>query len=55
VFPISNLGTVAVATIAGILFFKEQISKINWLGLVFAVVSIVLIILSSGVVNTNRA
>lgn len=54
VFPVSNLGTVALATLAGILFFKEQISKINWIGLAFAVVSIVLIIISSGVVNTNH-
>ncbi len=54
VFPISNLGTVAVATVAGILFFKEKISKTNWLGLGFAVVSIILIIASSGFVETAK-
>ncbi len=52
VFPISNLGTVALATLAGIIFFKEKISKVNLLGLAFAVVSIVLIILSSCFVET---
>ena len=55
VFPVSNLGTVAVATLAGILFFKEKISKINLLGLAFAVVSIVLIIVSSGVLDIAHA
>ena len=47
VFPVSNLGTVLVATVAGILFFKERISKINLLGLSFALISITLIILSN--------
>jgi drug/metabolite transporter (DMT)-like permease len=51
VFPVSNLGTVAAATFAGIIFFKEKLSKLNMLGLAFAVVSIVLIILSSGLVK----
>jgi len=46
VFPVSNLGTVALTTIIGILFFKEQISKVNFTGLVFAAGAIVLIILS---------
>ena len=47
VFPVSNLGTVAVATLAGIVLFKEKISKVNMLGLTFAFISITLIILSS--------
>lgn len=55
VFPISNLGTVAVASVAGLVIFKERLSKLNLLGLAFAVVSIVLIILSSGVVETAHA
>ncbi len=54
VFPISNLGTVALATVAGIIFFKEQLSKTNLLGFLFAVVSIVLIIVSSGFVEIAR-
>ncbi|MFN8322989.1 MAG: hypothetical protein U0T74_10055 [Chitinophagales bacterium] len=47
VFPVSNLGTVAVATVAGVLFFKERISRVNFVGLIFALLSILLIILSN--------
>jgi drug/metabolite transporter (DMT)-like permease len=47
VFPVSNLGTVLFATVAGIILFKEKMSKVNLLGLAFAVVSIALIILSN--------
>lgn len=47
VFPVSNLGTVALATLAGIVFFKEKISKLNMLGLAFAAVSIGLIVWGS--------
>ena len=46
VFPLSNLGTVLVATLAGVAIFKEKITKINTIGLAFAVLSIVLIMLS---------
>jgi drug/metabolite transporter (DMT)-like permease len=46
VFPISNLGTVALTTITGIFFFKEKLSKINFVGLFCALAAIVLIILS---------
>jgi len=48
VFPVSNLGTVGVATLTGIFLFKENISKANMVGLLLAVVSITLIIVSSG-------
>ncbi len=47
VFPVSNLGTVAVASVTGFVVFKEKISKVNLLGLIFAVVAIVFIILSN--------
>lgn len=46
VFPVMNLGTVIVTTVAGIILFKEKISSVNWLGLGLAVVSIMLILLS---------
>ncbi|HLP51284.1 MAG TPA: DMT family transporter [Chitinophagales bacterium] len=55
VFPVSNLGTVLLASLAGVVLFKEKISKINLLGLAFAVLSIILIILSSGVVDSAKA
>lgn len=33
VFPMANLGTVAFATVIGVLFFNEKISRLNALGL----------------------
>ena len=47
VFPISNLGTVVVATLAGILFFNEKLSKANAIGLLRAGISILLIVFSN--------
>ena len=47
IFPVNNLGTVAVATVVSFIVFKERISKINMAGLAFAAVAIVLIMLSS--------
>ncbi len=47
VFPISNLGTVACASVAGVLIFKEKLSKLNVLGLILAGLSILFIVLSN--------
>jgi len=47
IFPISNLGTVAVATVVSFIVFKEKISKVNLTGLAFAAAAIILIVLSS--------
>lgn len=47
IFPVSNLGTVAVATIVSFIVFKERISKVNMAGLAFAAAAIILIVLSS--------
>lgn len=46
VFPINNVGIVATSAIFASLFFKERLSKINWVGIVIAMVSIVLISIS---------
>lgn len=46
IFPVSNLSTIACSTIAAYIFFKERISKVNSVGLAFAVASIILIIIS---------
>lgn len=46
IFPVANLGTVACASITGFIVFKEKISRVNMLGLLFAVVAITFIILS---------
>ncbi|MFN8286191.1 MAG: DMT family transporter [Chitinophagales bacterium] len=45
-FPVINLGTVAFATIVGVLLFREKISKTNLAGLLFAAASISVILLS---------
>lgn len=47
VFPVINLGVVAVVTLGGIFMFREKISRLNAIGLVCAAASIVVIILSS--------
>lgn len=47
IFPVSNLGTVAVATLVSFVVFKEKISKVNMAGLAFAAIAIILIVLSS--------
>lgn len=47
VFPICNIGTIAVATLTGIVFFKEKLSLLNTIGLVCAFTSITIIIFAS--------
>tara|TARA_B100000900_G_scaffold365266_1_gene340414 strand:- start:3546 stop:4412 length:867 start_codon:yes stop_codon:yes gene_type:complete len=43
VFPINNMGVVAVSAIFASLFFKERLSKVNWIGILIAIISILLI------------
>jgi len=43
VFPINNMGIVATSAIFASIFFKEHLSKINWIGIVIAMISILLI------------
>ena len=45
-FPINNLAIVLTATLVSVLFFKEKLSKKNVAGVLFALVSIVLIAIS---------
>lgn len=46
VFTIINVAIVMVSTLLGLLFFKESISKTNWLGITLAIISIVLVTLA---------
>ncbi|NRD21137.1 EamA family transporter [Winogradskyella eckloniae] len=46
VFTINNVIIVAISTLIGLLFFKEHISNKNWIGIVIAIVSIVLVTLT---------
>ncbi|MCF8366580.1 MAG: EamA family transporter, partial [Bacteroidales bacterium] len=41
--PVYNVGVVTLAALAGYLIFKEKLSKINWIGIVLAIVAIILI------------
>ncbi len=42
-FPINNVGIVVISTILAIVLFKEHLSKLNWIGIALALMSIVLI------------
>lgn len=46
VFPIANMGVVAASALAGLAFFKEQLTLKNWLGIVICVGSIAIIAFS---------
>lgn len=43
VFPINNVGIIALATIIAVLFFKERLTPFKWIGLAVAIASIILI------------
>jgi len=42
IFTINNVAVVLLATIIGVLFFKEHLSKLNWLGAVLSIIAILL-------------
>jgi len=42
-FPIFNASIVTIAALNGVLFFKERLRWINWLGIGLAVIAIILI------------
>jgi drug/metabolite transporter (DMT)-like permease len=44
-FPIRNTGVVTLSAFAGILFFREELSRTNWVGIALAVLAIILIAL----------
>lgn len=47
VFPLNNLGIVAFSTLVGIVVYKERISVLNFVGLLFAVASIATIVIAN--------
>lgn len=47
VFPVNNVATIAVSTLVAIWIFKESLTKLNWLGVLFALTSIILIMLGN--------
>ncbi len=46
VVPVINVGIVALSSIAGYFFFKEKLTKINWIGIIIAMVAIFLMAFS---------
>lgn len=47
IFTVNNVAIVMLSTLAGIVMFKEKLSPKNWLGVFLAVLSIVLVMLST--------
>lgn len=45
-FTINNVAIVIISTLLGIVFFKEQLSLKNWIGIILAVISIALVSLA---------
>ena len=45
-FPVLNTGIVALSALSGILFFKEKFNLINWIGIITAIATIILIAIS---------
>lgn len=43
VFPVVSMGVVVLSAIVGLVLFKEKLSRANWLGLGFAILSIFII------------
>jgi len=46
VFPINNIGIISLSAISAKILFNEYLSKINWLGILIAAVSILLLSIS---------
>lgn len=46
VFASMNIGVIVLGSLIGVLIFKEKLSKLNYLGLLFALIAIILITLS---------
>jgi drug/metabolite transporter (DMT)-like permease len=45
-FPIFNVSIVSLSAIIGIVFFKEKLSKINYIGLILALITILILAIS---------
>ena len=43
IFPINNIGIAAATTLVGVLVFREKISRLNFAGILLAVIAILLI------------
>jgi len=43
IFPLNNVGIVMISTVLGILLFREKMLTKNWIGIVLAIISIIMI------------
>ncbi len=48
IFTVNNVAIVALTTLVGLMLFREQISKQNWIGIIVAMISILLVTLRNG-------
>jgi drug/metabolite transporter (DMT)-like permease len=46
IFTINNIAILALSTLVGLILFKENISKKNWIGIIFAFIAILLVTLA---------
>ena len=46
VFAAMNIGVIIIGSIIGIIAFKERLTKLNYVGLLFALIAIIFITLS---------
>ncbi len=42
-FPVVNIGIVSLSAVASFIIFKENLSKINWIGILVAILAILLV------------
>ena len=42
--PINNLGVVLVSALAAVVFFREKLTRFNWLGVVLSLVALALLL-----------
>jgi drug/metabolite transporter (DMT)-like permease len=43
--PVNNLGVVLIGALAAMFFFREKLSKFNWVGLLLSVLALVLLVI----------
>ena len=46
IFTINNIAILALSTLVGLVLFKENISKKNWIGIILAFIAILLVTLA---------
>lgn len=51
IFPVSNVGIIGLSSIAAIIIFKERLSKINVIGAILAMISILIIGFSEQIIQ----